>query len=112
MFGSVGTSELLMILAVALVVFGPRRLPEIGRTIGESLAQFRRASEDFKRSWQQEVTLEQTRQSAAPAAAGPTPSVKEAVVSGPAGGPAGAVSPQPEVKEEPGHENHPPTDKP
>jgi Tat protein translocase TatB subunit len=59
MFGSLGTSELLMILVVALIVFGPRKLPQLGRTIGESLAQFRRASEDFKRSWEQEVTIEE-----------------------------------------------------
>ena len=53
-----GTSELLLIAVVALIVFGPRKLPEIGRTLGRSLAEFRRASEDFKRTWEREVELE------------------------------------------------------
>ena len=47
-----------MILVVALVVFGPRRLPDIGRKIGKGMAEFRRASDDFKRTWEREVELE------------------------------------------------------
>ena len=47
-----------MILAAALIFFGPRRLPELSRQIGKSLAEFRRASEDFKRTWEREVNLE------------------------------------------------------
>jgi TatA/E family protein of Tat protein translocase len=57
---SLGTTELLMILVVALVVFGPRRLPEIGRKIGKGMADFRRASDDFKRTWEREVEAERT----------------------------------------------------
>lgn len=59
MFGSLGWPEILFILVIALIIFGPRKLPQLGRTLGESLAQFRRASEDFKRSWEQEITLEE-----------------------------------------------------
>ena len=55
---SLGTSELLVILVFALIFFGPRKLPEISRQIGKSLAEFRRASEDFKRTWEREVALE------------------------------------------------------
>ncbi len=55
---SLGTSELLVILAAALIFFGPRRLPELSRKLGKSLAEFRRASEDFKRTWEREVNLE------------------------------------------------------
>jgi Tat protein translocase TatB subunit len=55
---SVGNSELLLILAAALVFFGPRRLPQLSRQIGKSLTEFRRASEDFKRTWEREVNLE------------------------------------------------------
>jgi TatA/E family protein of Tat protein translocase len=61
MFGSLGTTEIIFILVIALIIFGPRKLPQLGRTIGESLAQFRRASEDFKRSWEQEITTEEKR---------------------------------------------------
>ena len=55
--GSLGMPEILIILVIALIIFGPRKLPELGKTLGQSLAQFRRASEDFKRQWEDEVTL-------------------------------------------------------
>jgi Tat protein translocase TatB subunit len=55
---SFGTSEMLLILVVALIFFGPRKLPQISRQIGKSLAEFRKASEDFKRTWEREVSLE------------------------------------------------------
>ena len=57
---TIGTTELLLILVVALVVFGPRRLPDIGRKIGKGMAEFRRAGDDFKRTWEREVELERT----------------------------------------------------
>jgi Tat protein translocase TatB subunit len=55
---SLGNSELLVILAAALIFFGPRRLPQLSRQIGKSLTEFRRASEDFKRTWEREVNIE------------------------------------------------------
>ena len=61
MFGSLGLPEILFILVVALLVFGPRRLPEIGRTIGKALGEFRRATTDLKRTIDTEVTLEEVR---------------------------------------------------
>jgi Tat protein translocase TatB subunit len=45
---NIGPSELIVIFLVALIVVGPKRLPEIGRTIGKSLREFRRATDDFK----------------------------------------------------------------
>jgi sec-independent protein translocase protein TatA len=59
--GSLGMPEILLILVIALIIFGPRKLPELGKTLGQSLAQFRRASEDFKRQWEDEVVLERQR---------------------------------------------------
>src|SRR5260370_39107002 len=59
--GSLGWPEILVILVVALVIFGPRKLPELGKTLGQSLAQFRKASEDFKRTWEDEVEIEKRR---------------------------------------------------
>lgn len=50
-----------MILVVALIIFGPRKLPELGKSLGQGLAQFRRASEDFKRTWEDEVEMEKRR---------------------------------------------------
>jgi TatA/E family protein of Tat protein translocase len=59
--GSLGWSEILIILIIALIIFGPRKLPELGKSLGQSLAQFRRASEDFKRQWEEEVEMEKRR---------------------------------------------------
>lgn len=58
-----GTQELILILVVALIVFGPRQLPQLGKSLGQAMAQFRRASDDFKRTWEQEVETEKIRKS-------------------------------------------------
>lgn len=58
-FEFLGTTELLVVAVVALILFGPRKLPEIGRTVGRGIAEFKRASDDFKRTWEYEVELEQ-----------------------------------------------------
>lgn len=58
MFGSLGFPEILFILVVALLVFGPKRLPEIGRTIGKALGEFRQATGDLKRSLDREITMD------------------------------------------------------
>jgi Sec-independent protein translocase protein TatA len=55
---SLGSTELLVIRAAALIFFGPRRLPQLSRQIGKGLAEFRRASDDFKRTWEREVNLD------------------------------------------------------
>ena len=55
---SLGSTELLFILAMALVFFGPRKLPQLSRSLGKSMAEFRRASDDFKRTWAREANLE------------------------------------------------------
>ncbi len=54
----IGTSELLVVLLVALLVFGPRKLPELGRSLGQAMRQFRGATDDFKRTWENEARLE------------------------------------------------------
>ena len=64
---SLGNTELLLILVAALIFFGPRRLPQLGRQLGKSLSEFRRASEDFKRTWEREVNSEIHEQGIAPA---------------------------------------------
>jgi len=58
---SLGSSELLFILVVALIFFGPRKLPQLARSMGKGLAEFRKASDDFKRTWEREVALETAR---------------------------------------------------
>jgi TatA/E family protein of Tat protein translocase len=70
MFGTLGGPEIVLILVVALIVFGPRKLPEIGKTMGKMLAEFRKASTDFKRTIEDEVEAEK---SLPPAVAGTAP---------------------------------------
>lgn len=55
---SIGTSELLLIGLVALIIFGPRKLPQFARTIGKTMADLRRTGDDFKKTWAQEVSFE------------------------------------------------------
>jgi sec-independent protein translocase protein TatA len=59
MFGSLGVPELILIMVVALIVFGPRKLPEIGRTLGKALGEFRKATDDLKNTIEREVRMEE-----------------------------------------------------
>ena len=62
MFGSLGGPEIILILVLALLLFGPRRLPQIGRSLGKSLAEFRRATTDFKLNLEREVDLAEVKE--------------------------------------------------
>lgn len=55
MFGSIGIPELVLIFVVALLVFGPKKLPEIGKSLGKGLAEFKRASDELKKTIEQEI---------------------------------------------------------
>ena len=55
---SIGTSELLLIGMVALIIFGPRKLPELARMLGKAMNEFRRTTDDFKETWAREVDFE------------------------------------------------------
>ena len=55
---SIGTSELILIGLVALIVFGPRKLPELARKLGKAMNEFRRTTDDFKQTWAREVDFE------------------------------------------------------
>lgn len=71
MIGSIGTMELIVILVIALMVFGPRKLPELGRSIGKSLGEFKRASNDLRHTLEDEIHVEEQarREAARPAPA-------------------------------------------
>ena len=122
MFGSLGGPELLLILVLALLLFGPRRLPEIGRTIGRGLSEFRKATSEFKSSLEREVDVAEVRRTrealtragrdvsdsiSGNATAGPVPRA-EASQAGPATpeqgeapAPGGAVSPASDAPDQP-----------
>ncbi len=55
---SIGTSELILIGLIALIVFGPRKLPELARMLGKAMNEFRRTTDDFKQTWAREVDFE------------------------------------------------------
>lgn len=60
-FESIGTSELILIAVVALMVFGPRKLPDLARTVAKTMAEFRRSTDEFKRTWEKEVDFEESK---------------------------------------------------
>jgi TatA/E family protein of Tat protein translocase len=61
MFGSIGLPELLLIFVIALLLFGPRKLPDIGKSLGKAMGEFRRASNDLQRSLEEEVAADELR---------------------------------------------------
>jgi TatA/E family protein of Tat protein translocase len=62
MFGSIGMPELIIILVIALIIFGPRKLPELGKSLGRSLNEFKRASADLQNTLEQEIKLEEQKE--------------------------------------------------
>ena len=61
MFGSIGMPELIIILTIALIIFGPRKLPELGRSLGKSLGEFKRASNELRNTLDEEIRIEEQR---------------------------------------------------
>jgi TatA/E family protein of Tat protein translocase len=61
-FGPLGVPEMLLIFVVALLLFGPRKMPQIGKSLGRALGEFRRASNEFKRTIEDEVAAEEIRE--------------------------------------------------
>lgn len=62
MFGSLGATEILVLAVIGLLVFGPRRLPEMGRTLGKTLYEFRKAAMELRTSIEREINLEELKQ--------------------------------------------------
>lgn len=56
---SIGTSELILIGIIALIVFGPRKLPQMAKTFGKMMTEFRSATNEFKTTWQKEASFEE-----------------------------------------------------
>jgi len=59
MFGSIGMPELIVIFVIALIVFGPKKLPDLGKSLGKSIAEFKRASNELRNTLEEEVRLEE-----------------------------------------------------
>ena len=72
MFGSIGMQELIIVFVIALIIFGPRRLPDLGKSLGRSIAEFKRASNELRNTLEEEIRVDDQRQAkAATATPGP-----------------------------------------
>jgi sec-independent protein translocase protein TatA len=71
MFGSLGMPELIVIFVIALVVFGPRKLPELGRSLGRGIAEFKKATNELQNTLEQEINADEQRTKEAAAQAAP-----------------------------------------
>jgi len=60
--GSLGMQEIIVIFVLALIIFGPRKLPELGKSLGRGMAEFKKASNELKQTWEDEVRLDKERQ--------------------------------------------------
>ena len=61
MFGSIGMPELIIILVIALIIFGPRKLPELGRSLGRASNEFKKASNELRSTLEEEIRVEEQR---------------------------------------------------
>jgi sec-independent protein translocase protein TatA len=100
MFGSIGMPELIIIFVIALIIFGPRKLPELGKSLGKSIAEFKKASNELRNTLEEEIRIEEQRSKveaaktvadapASPVSAAPTVqhTEPEPVAAGPGAGP-------------------------
>ena len=62
MFGSIGMPEMVIILVIALIIFGPRKLPELGRSVGRSINEFKKASNELRSTLEDEIRVEERKE--------------------------------------------------
>jgi sec-independent protein translocase protein TatA len=84
MFGSIGMPELVIILVIALIIFGPRKLPELGRSLGKSIGEFKRASNELRHTLDEEIRVEEQKEQKAKIEAEQNSAIDAATVMTPA----------------------------
>lgn len=73
--GPIGMPEMVVIAVIALIIFGPRKLPELGKSLGKSIAEFKRASNELKHTLEDEIRTEELQDARKSAQIPPTASV-------------------------------------
>ena len=62
MFGSIGMPEMIVIFVIALLIFGTRKLPQLGRSLGRSINEFKKASNELRSTLEEEIRVEETKE--------------------------------------------------
>ena len=62
MFGNIGLPEMMLIMAIALLVFGPKKLPEVGRSIGKAMREFKKSTEEIKDRFEEQIRADDLRE--------------------------------------------------
>jgi sec-independent protein translocase protein TatA len=73
--GPIGMPEMVVIAVIALIIFGPRKLPELGKSLGKSIAEFKRASNELKNTLEDEIRTEELQEARKSAQVPPSASV-------------------------------------
>jgi len=92
--GPIGMPEMVVIAVIALIIFGPRKLPELGKSLGKSIAEFKRASNELKNTLEDEIRTEELQEARKSAQIPPTASVPPAAPAPVAGSPEGETTPR------------------
>lgn len=92
--GPIGMPEMVVIAVIALIIFGPRKLPELGKSLGKSIAEFKRASNELKNTLEDEIRTEELQEARKSAQIPPTASVPPAAPAPVANAPEGETTPR------------------
>jgi TatA/E family protein of Tat protein translocase len=92
--GPIGMPEMVIIAVIALIIFGPRKLPELGKSLGKSIAEFKRASNELKNTLEEEIRTEELQEARKSAQIPPTAAVPPAPPAPAAAAPEGETRPR------------------
>ena len=92
--GPIGMPEMVVIAVIALIIFGPRKLPELGKSLGKSIAEFKRASNELKNTLEDEIRTEELNEARKSAQIPPGPSAPVAPVTPASAAPEGETTPR------------------
>ena len=92
--GPIGMPEMVVIAVIALIIFGPRKLPELGKSLGKSIAEFKRASNELKNTLEDEIRTEELQDARKSAQVPPSASVPSSTAAPAAAAPEGETTPR------------------